>query len=385
MDLEQICHSQSALWLSTGHCHQKAQAPASVAAAAEGGAAEPHAQAEEERRVREMLALDAQVLREEVYKGKQRAGVSLRAPPVPVGAPRPSRKLAQHTAITPAPSKHAVAARKHVAAAAVRKPAEHKAAASVAQTRESGKREHKNKATPDKQVRRGTILGWAQPQQELPVHRKRSHDALSTPDPPVPSAATAIATATATTSSSASPLFPRGSFVTLLPSTPQPGPWDMDCDEEEEVVVQPPAPRVTQSVKRKKSAGTGAVTRLRKQLIKDPPLFRLPTETLAAKPKLHASSSAEASPRTPLQQAVPPPPAVTPPPRVATPQHEQQQEQEKEEQQSVCVICLTKRPQMVCLPCVHMCFCVECGDAFTGAKCPLCNRTLDRIALTHWA
>ena len=44
-----------------------------------------------------------------------------------------------------------------------------------------------------------------------------------------------------------------------------------------------------------------------------------------------------------------------------------------------CCICLDAHPQMVIVPCGHLCLCQECSQKLTNKKCPLCRTQFSNI------
>lgn len=52
---------------------------------------------------------------------------------------------------------------------------------------------------------------------------------------------------------------------------------------------------------------------------------------------------------------------------------------QKEEDELTCVICLDKKPTMICIPCGHMCLCESCKSQMTKKRCPICNQPVKNI------
>ena len=46
--------------------------------------------------------------------------------------------------------------------------------------------------------------------------------------------------------------------------------------------------------------------------------------------------------------------------------------------QDRCVVCLEKKPQILILPCLHICHCVVCDEEGLMNKCPMCREKIDR-------
>lgn len=44
-----------------------------------------------------------------------------------------------------------------------------------------------------------------------------------------------------------------------------------------------------------------------------------------------------------------------------------------------CSICLDEPPQMICIPCGHLCLCENCSKKLTKKKCPICNLRVKNI------
>lgn len=44
-----------------------------------------------------------------------------------------------------------------------------------------------------------------------------------------------------------------------------------------------------------------------------------------------------------------------------------------------CSICLEEVPQMICIPCGHLCLCENCSKKLTKKKCPICNLKVNNI------
>ena len=42
-----------------------------------------------------------------------------------------------------------------------------------------------------------------------------------------------------------------------------------------------------------------------------------------------------------------------------------------------CVVCLSKKPEVLFIKCVHLCVCLECEEAHTFRKCPYCRTQIE--------
>ena len=46
--------------------------------------------------------------------------------------------------------------------------------------------------------------------------------------------------------------------------------------------------------------------------------------------------------------------------------------------QDRCVICMENKPQILILPCLHICHCITCDEEGLMNKCPMCREKIDR-------
>ena len=45
--------------------------------------------------------------------------------------------------------------------------------------------------------------------------------------------------------------------------------------------------------------------------------------------------------------------------------------------ENYCIICYDKKPSVICTPCLHMCFCIDCKKKYNDNKCPICKNTIE--------